>query len=393
MRWFTDTLKVVLVSIFSFSATAILVLVSLSQDPQPFSVSVAVSAPTGEPESTKLPVDLSLDEKSNASVAMVDAVAVSEKDAAFADSKKIISQKAVSQEIRPQKIDEETIDQEGLVQVLPKKRPKLIREQSASSVGSEPVPTWLRYAATASPGDVEQPIIAIVMDDFGLNQRALEQILELPGPLTLAFLPYADDLPSQSAAARHAGHEVMVHVPMQPRDRAHDPGPNVLDSTMSPADLSARLDWALSRFNGYVGINNHMGSAFTTDPDGMRVVMSSLAARGLLFLDSVTSSDTLGPSMARSAGVPYAQRHVFLDHQRDPDSIHAQLDALEDIARRQGYAVGIGHPHQSTIDALAQWLPTVEKKGIALASVAHVVMRRQAATAIPSVVASRQIDR
>ena len=444
MRWFTDTLKVVFVSIFSFSASAVLVIISSSQETRPLGISVPVPPLTWESEPAKSPIHSSVEKVSSTNAPAVGAVSGKDSDsmAKPADSEKITSQKVTSQKaasqevtlnmIRPETVDPETVKEEGLVQSLSRGQPEKsftdlfafsksptasrypvavphaqsnhsvalvsssgdhqIFDKLAASIGSEQAPAWLHHAAAASQHDIDRPFIAIVMDDFGLNHRALEQILKLPGPLTLAFLPYADDLPSQTSVARRAGHEVMVHVPMQPRDPAHDPGPNVLDSGMSAGDLSARLDWALSRFDGYVGINNHMGSAFTTDPDGMRVVMSSLAERGLLFLDSVTSSDTLGPRMARSAGVPYARRHVFLDHQRDPESIQDQLGALEDIALRQGYAVGIGHPHQITIAALAQWLPTLQKKGIALGSVAHVVMRRQATLTTPSVVAFRPID-
>ncbi len=450
MRWLTDTLKIVLVSVFSFSAAVVLMIVSFSRDPQPLSVSVVVP-PLAEKSSPESSTGLRAGNHSSPDPHGI-AVSSPEKDEGSlpepADFEKItLTATTPTSTASSQKTSETSSvttsktaltdddsarpvpDKEGSVQTLtrgqgpPTKRQlkgrspdQLTREhhqvstkrpvlhphsvsdspfedrqtfdELAALIGSDTAPDWLRYAATPSSHGSDQPFIAIVMDDFGLNNRALKQVSKLPGPLTISFLPYADDLSTQTAAMRHAGHEVMVHVPMQPHDRSHDPGPNVLDGSMNEEDILVRLDWALSRFDGYVGINNHMGSAFTTDPDGMRVVMSSLARRGLLFLDSVTSPDTLGSSIAESSGIPHVRRHIFLDHQRDSETINAQLDALENIARRRGYAVGIGHPHQNTIAALASWLPTLRQKGIALASVAHVVMRHRAAHTVQSAVVS-----
>ena len=105
-----------------------------------------------------------------------------------------------------------------------------------------------------------------------------------------------------------------------------------------------RLYWQLTRFDEYVGVNNHMGSKFTADPEAMATLMDEIKRRGLLFLDSFTTTDSVGAQLARAFEVPYARRDVFLDNVMSAEAIAVQLEILESIAARQGVAVGIAHP-------------------------------------------------
>lgn len=238
-------------------------------------------------------------------------------------------------------------------------------------------PAWQRFAVpVAAPG--ARPMIAVVLDDLGLNRSGTMRAIDLPAPLTLAFMTYAKGLPRLAARARRAGHELMLHVPMAPRDPSYDPGPNVLSAELPPAELARRLQWGLGRFAGYVGINNHMGSRFTGSAQGMAAIMAALRARGLLFLDSVTASTSVGAVSARRAGVPYAERDVFLDNEwNDRAAIARQFDRLETMARRTGSAVGIGHPHSATLDVLARWLPEARARGFAIVPISAIVRHRR----------------
>ena len=128
-------------------------------------------------------------------------------------------------------------------------------------------PAWRRNAVPVSV-QAGQPRIAIVLDDLGLDRAASRRAIDLPGPLTLAFLTYANDLERFAARARTAGHELLLHVPMEPIGH-DDPGPEVLQTGMDPHELRRRIEWGLARFSGFVGINNHMGSKFTASVDGM----------------------------------------------------------------------------------------------------------------------------
>lgn len=235
-------------------------------------------------------------------------------------------------------------------------------------------PQWRRnaVAVTAAPG---QPRIAIVIDDLGPGRGPARDAMALPGPLTLAFLPYAEGLEGLTAEARAAGHELMVHMPMEPIDLAHNsPGPNALMTGLAAQEILARLDWSLARFDGYVGINNHMGSAFSRDAAGLDVLMAELHRRGLLFLDSRTIGGSLAEATALADGVPAVGRDVFLDNEADdPAEIWAQLRLVERIARERGQAVAIGHPHPATLAALAEWLPQVQAEGFVLVPISALV--------------------
>lgn len=214
-----------------------------------------------------------------------------------------------------------------------------------------------------------RPLLALVIDDLGLNHGATQRAIALQGPLTLAFLPYGRELSALAEEARQAGHELLVHMPMEPDDPTRDPGPLALRSGLTDDELQARLAWNLSRFEGFVGINNHMGSRFTRSRAGMTQVMRALNARRLLFLDSVTTGDTVGFELARQHGVAVAVRDIFLDNDRERGEILRKLEAALRLALKHGQAVAIGHPYPETLDVLEPWLREVEARGVALAPV------------------------
>ncbi len=230
-------------------------------------------------------------------------------------------------------------------------------------------------AVTLSPAD-RRPRIAVVIDDVGVHVPNARRAIALPGPLTLSLMTYAADLPGLAAAARGRGHELMLHVPMEPAVWDVDPGPNVLLAGRTGAELQRRIDWALERIDGIdgvVGINNHMGSRFTADRAAMDVLMRALALRGLLFLDSVTTGHTVGRAASRAAGVAYLSRDVFLDNEETAEAVGARLRELEAKARRDGSAVAIGHPKAATLAALEAWLPTLAGRGFVLVPVSALV--------------------
>jgi uncharacterized protein len=226
-------------------------------------------------------------------------------------------------------------------------------------------PTWLSNAEplVAASGT---PVVAIVIDDLGLDHAHTERAIGLSGGVTLAFMTYGEGLPQWTAAARAARHELLVHVPMQPLSPQVDPGPNALTTGLAEAEIRRRLRWGLDRMGGYVGANNHMGSRFTENAAGMGVVMDELKARGLLFLDSRTTAASACAPLAAQRDLPFAARNVFLDDDPTVAAVSRQIVALEDVARRHGSAIGIGHPHDGTLTALAEWLPTAGARGIAV---------------------------
>ena len=217
--------------------------------------------------------------------------------------------------------------------------------------------------------------IVIIIDDMGMNRRMSHAAMDLPAPVTLAFLPYAPKLPDITKRALARGHELLIHVPMEPLDSRIDPGPLALRYKMDEQDLRLNLSKVFESFDGYAGINNHMGSKLTASPKAMAVVMEELAQRDLLFVDSKTVPHSVAGNMAAARGLRYATRDVFLDHEDTPEFVAAALRKLERIALRRGVAIGIGHPKANTIQALRHWLPSLKDKNLSLVPISDVVRR------------------
>ncbi len=256
----------------------------------------------------------------------------------------------------------------------PTVKPPPADQEASGAVPSSRRPAWQRNAV-AAPSAHGKPMIAVVIDDMGLDRKRAEKVIALPAPLTLSFMTYAQDLPRMTAEAHAKGHELMVHMPMQPQAAAFDAGPEALTVGASDQDLRQRIDWGLTRFDGYVGINNHMGSRFTEDSAGMAVVMQELSKRGLLFLDSVTTAHSVAAKEAAINHVPFVARQVFLDNEQSEQAIAAQLGRAEEAARKHGFAIAIGHPHDSTIAALGVWLASVKSRGFVIVPVTAVAVK------------------
>lgn len=248
-------------------------------------------------------------------------------------------------------------------------------------------PAWQENAAPfkASPGKGK---IVIIIDDMGMDRRRTKEAMALPAPVTFAWLPYATHIQPLVDESRAAGHEAIVHVPMEPESTSIDPGPTVLKTDMTPDELKAMLEKNLSAFTGYVGFNNHMGSKMTQDSDAMQHVMAEAARRGLLFVDSRTAPDSVADQTAAAMGVAHASRDVFLDHYEDLNSVRAALQKMEAVANKQGYAIGIGHPKDNTLAALREWIPTLAARGFEMVPVSAVVRTAEPAAGAARAVAS-----
>lgn len=232
-------------------------------------------------------------------------------------------------------------------------------------------------AKTPEPAKIAKPMIALVIDDIGPAQHWSRQALALPGAVTLAILPYEDDAPDWAKRARSAGHEVLLHMPMEPKG-LENPGPGALLKALTPAQNQARFAAALARIPGAIGVNNHMGSRFTSCSSCIGEVAPLLRRKGLLFLDSLTSPASTAAREIGRAGVPVIRRDVFLDDDNAPAAIARQMRRAESLAREQGVAVVIAHPRAHTMQALPAWLRRMQADGIALVTLQTAMERRAA---------------
>jgi polysaccharide deacetylase 2 family uncharacterized protein YibQ len=132
-----------------------------------------------------------------------------------------------------------------------------------------------------------------------------------------------------------------------------------------------------------IGVNNHMGSAATTDARLMSTVMAALAERHLFFVDSRTTSASVALDVARRQGLPTFYRSVFLD---DVETVAYSLGQLRQFCaelEKSGAGLAIGHPYPTTLEALTEFLPQLEKKDIQLVPVSQLLRLPEVARLSP----------
>jgi polysaccharide deacetylase 2 family uncharacterized protein YibQ len=217
------------------------------------------------------------------------------------------------------------------------------------------------------------PLVAIVIDDIGYDAQTAEKLLKIDAPLTFSVLPFGPHSREIAAEARSKGHEIMLHLPMQPNEfPAVNPGPGALLSQMKSNEFIGQLEDDLNQIPGLKGVNNHMGSAISTSPERMRQIFSILKKRGLYYIDSRTTAETVARPSAELLQIPFTERDIFIDHREDEQFIRKQLHELIKRAQRQGYAVGIAHPHAITCRVLSEFMPEM-KQAVALVPASMVV--------------------
>lgn len=216
--------------------------------------------------------------------------------------------------------------------------------------------------------------IALVLDDFGYRSRRLtEQFCTISQPLTLAVFPHSDNSQAIVTLALRNGHEVMVHLPMEPHDGGEDPGPGAILVAHPTGKIREITRNAIRAVPRAAGVNNHMGSKATEDPRVMRTVLTEVRRAGLFFLDSRTSSRSIAYRMAGEMGISCSKTTMFIDNEYESDAIEQRLFELAERATKDGYAVGIGHDRRSTLHALQRVLPRLEKRGFEFVKVSEIM--------------------
>jgi hypothetical protein len=244
-------------------------------------------------------------------------------------------------------------------------RLSLFREE-AQSQARQPV----------KPPEPSPARVAIVIDDLGYDGGLARGFLALQEPLSFAVLPHGTFSKSIARQVHEAGRDLLLHLPMEPKGHPEvNAGEGVMLVALDDAVLLERLRENLDVFPFIVGVNNHMGSRFSEDEDRMRVVLGEIKQKGLFFVDSRTSAESKGYSLAMQMGIPAAERDVFLDNIQSPQAIRSELRRLAQLARLKGKAVGIAHPHEVTLEVLRQALPQLHQEGVELVPVSQVLHR------------------
>jgi polysaccharide deacetylase 2 family uncharacterized protein YibQ len=208
-----------------------------------------------------------------------------------------------------------------------------------------------------------RPKLAIIIDDLGYDPDMAFSFVKLEMPLSLSVLPSAPYTDLIVREASKKGCELILHLPMEPKHYPSvNPGPGALFLSMDEKEIVQMLEKDLRDIPHARGVNNHMGSSFTEDRDKMMIVLKELKKRNLFFVDSRTTSGTVGLKLARTLGVPAAKRSVFLDNDLEPKAIKIQMERLLSMARHSGSAIGIGHPHKETLEVLKDYCDGIKNE-------------------------------
>lgn len=253
------------------------------------------------------------------------------------------------------------------------------------------IPRWQSNATSISNIPATAPRIAVVIDDLGVMQDNSTLFLDLPAAITFAFLPYGDSTNHLAKQARAQGHEIMIHLPMEPYTRKNgvkvDPGPNALYVEDSDEEITQKVMKNLENLAAIsVGVNNHMGSAFTANKQKMVTALNLIAQQKLFFMDSITSGKTQVATALKEVNksqqqpIPLLARDTFLDHIIKRDEIDKALEKTEKIALKNGSAIAIGHPYKVTFQALQEWVPTLAEKGIYVVPITNLLKHNKKAS-------------
>lgn len=196
------------------------------------------------------------------------------------------------------------------------------------------------------------PKVAIIIDDMGYHEELGRRLVDLPIELTYSFLPFAPYSKILEQYAHFQNKTILLHLPLEPKGKHWHPGPGALYLKDSAEEQIAKFKACLLQIRNAVGVNNHMGSNFSEDEPAMRRILEQIRQLSLTFIDSYTTADSVGLKIARELGIKSARRHVFLDNILDRNTICEQLDRLVCVAEEQGAAIGIGHPHEVTYEAI-----------------------------------------
>lgn len=243
-----------------------------------------------------------------------------------------------------------------------------------------PAPGEKQYPSETTTVEEERAVpkghgqLALIIDDMGTSVQEARALAGIGLPLTFSIIPGLRSDREVADFAARSGIDTMIHMPMQskgwPQRRLETNG---LLVSMDDAVIREHLGDYTSRIPAAIGANNHMGSEFTEHEDKMKVVLEALKGKGLFFIDSVTTPRTVGARLAHEMGIKTAKRNVFLDNEQNDAYIRGQLAQAVRLAKKNGSAIAICHPHPATIATLTEALPTLAGQGITLVPVSHLV--------------------
>ncbi|MDM5187619.1 divergent polysaccharide deacetylase family protein [Bacillus sp. DX4.1] len=207
--------------------------------------------------------------------------------------------------------------------------------------------------------------IAIVIDDFGNNMKGTDKMLSLPIPLTVAVMPFLPSTKQDAIAAHQKGHEVIIHMPMEPiKGKKEWLGPKAITTDLSDDEIRNRIEQAIQEVPHAIGMNNHMGSKVTADERIVRIILSVCKKHGLFYLDSKTNPKSVVPKIGKELGIPIVENQLFFDDVYTSSHITKQAQLLLQKIKKTPVVVAIGHvgpPGEITSRVIESHVPKIRE--------------------------------
>ena len=251
----------------------------------------------------------------------------------------------------------------------------VLRNETGPETGTAPG-TAVSASLPVGAAVVGCPMLAIVIDDLGWGSAGTADVLSLPADVTVAVIPGGPHSVSEAEQARMAGHEVLLHLPMEPIDpsgRGIAMAPGTITTSMAADEIRRLVNKYLDEVGPVPGLNNHTGSRAAADLRVVEAIVDVARERGVFIIDSRTIRNSLLEVVARRDGVPAAANMVFLDNNKDESYIRLRILEAAALAKKRGAAIAIGHVHPLTAKAIREALPEIERLGVVLAPASAVV--------------------
>lgn len=277
--------------------------------------------------------------------------------------------------IRPDVPDAASGSDEAEVAAEPDE-PVLSPGKAYDRVEVTPVPVET-VAIGLQPGSLAGARLAIIIDDLGGGVAGTSELMQVRAPLTVAIMPGGRHAESEALAAADSGFAVILHQPMEALDSSKDPGPGAITAEMPETEIRTTIEDNLTRVPGAIGVNNHMGSKVTEDSVVVEIVLSEVFSRGLIFIDSRTSSKSVVAQVAAAMGASVLENSTFLDGVNTEDYVIEQIRSAAKKAHSRGSAVAIGHVRPATVRALQRMLPELDASGLTLVTVDKLAHRQE----------------
>lgn len=243
-------------------------------------------------------------------------------------------------------------------------------------IGADGTKPWKFYA---KPTNLKKgtTMIAVLVTGLGQNKIVTENAIQLPEAISLSFNPYARDTQGWGRASRVTGHETLIDLPLEPGNYpAVDPGPYGLLVEKGPQENERRLEWVLSRFGSYVGLVIPLNERFSGNAEAFKILLQSVANRGLIMVMAREPHKSETKTLVESSATVMVVADMLIDEELSPSAIQTRLTALEQLAKKRGYAVGVVQPFPLSIEQLKAWSETLKEKGIVLVPISAVAKLR-----------------